>query len=94
MQRTTSTRIPSVALVLGGGRGSAHIGVSGVLEREGIRVNSIAESSMGGFIGVSAARSAASGSPSWWDCFARDALRCPSSPPIEFGARYPDVVSS
>jgi len=44
---------PRVALALGGGaaRGLAHIGVLDVLEREGIRVDFIAGSSMGGLIG-------------------------------------------
>lgn len=44
----------SLALVLGGGaaRGLAHVGVLEVLEREGIRADCIAGSSMGGLIGA------------------------------------------
>ncbi len=45
---------PSTGLVLGGGaaRGLAHIGVLEVLEREGVRIDFIAGSSMGGLIGA------------------------------------------
>lgn len=45
---------PRVALALGGGaaRGLAHIGVLEVLDREGIEVDFIAGSSMGGLIGA------------------------------------------
>ena len=47
-------RSPRIALALGGGaaRGLAHIGVLEVLEREGIRADFIAGSSMGGLIGA------------------------------------------
>ena len=50
----TRTTRPRLALALGGGaaRGLAHIGVLQVLEREGIRVDCIAGTSMGGLIGA------------------------------------------
>jgi NTE family protein len=43
-----------IALALGGGgvRGSAHIGVLRVLDREGIRISSIAGTSIGGMVGA------------------------------------------
>ncbi len=43
-----------IALALGGGgvRGSAHIGVLRVLEREGIRIGSLAGTSIGGMVGA------------------------------------------
>lgn len=48
---------PRMALVLGGGaaRGLAHIGVMGVLERDGIRPTSLVGSSIGGLVGALAA---------------------------------------
>lgn len=51
---SNETRKDRVALALGGGaaRGLAHIGVLGVLEREGVRPCCIAGSSMGGVIGA------------------------------------------
>lgn len=47
------TPSPTIALALAGGgiRGAAHIGVLRVLEREGIKVNSISGSSMGAVVG-------------------------------------------
>lgn len=47
-------RAPRVALVLGGGaaRGLAHIGVLEVLEREGVGLDFIAGTSMGGLVGA------------------------------------------
>ena len=55
------TRLPRVGLALGGGfaRGVAHIGVLRVLEQEGIRVDCIAGTSVGGLI----AAAYASGAP-------------------------------
>ncbi len=51
---STKKRGPRVALVLGGGaaRGLAHIGVLEVFEREGIPLDSIVGTSMGGLIGA------------------------------------------
>lgn len=53
-RRTKGDDRVSLALVLGGGAacGLAHIGVLEVLEREGITVDSIAGTSMGGLIGA------------------------------------------
>lgn len=50
----TSKNHPKIALVLGGGgsRGLAHIGVLKVLEREGIPIDMIIGTSMGGIIGT------------------------------------------
>jgi NTE family protein len=54
VSRQPSASSARLALALGGGaaRGLAHIGVLGVLEREGIRPSCIAGSSMGGLIGA------------------------------------------
>ena len=50
----TNNNRPKIALVLGGGgsRGLAHIGVLKVLEREGIPIDMIIGTSMGGIIGA------------------------------------------
>ncbi len=52
-QSVVKKRRPKVGLALGGGgmRGAAHIGVLEVLEREGIRVDYIAGTSMGSVVG-------------------------------------------
>lgn len=50
---TSSGRQPKIGLALGGGgtRGSAHIGVLRVLEREGIKVDCISGTSVGAIVG-------------------------------------------
>lgn len=54
---TDSPRRPKIGLALGGGgaRGLAHIGVLKVLEHEGVRIDAIAGTSMGGIVGAMAA---------------------------------------
>lgn len=50
---SSTRRIPKIGLALGGGgaRGSAHVGVLRVLEREGIHVDMIAGTSVGAIVG-------------------------------------------
>jgi NTE family protein len=54
LDRRGRSRSPRIALALGGGaaRGLAHIGVLEVFEREGVRADFIAGSSMGGLVGA------------------------------------------
>lgn len=52
-QNSSQTRRPKIGLALGGGgiRGAAHIGVLRVLEKEGIKVDCIAGTSIGAIVG-------------------------------------------
>ena len=54
MNLSGDAALPRTGLVLGGGgaRGLAHIGVLRVLEREGIQIDCIAGTSMGGLVGA------------------------------------------